>query len=903
MTYQSELMDIEPEKPLSEEEKAQKAEYRQRLAEKLKDPGFRKIDGFPIGEDEAILALSDPPYYTACPNPFLAEIIEHWQAERLALQEKLGLSDDESNKGYHREPFAADVSEGKTNPLYRAHSYYTKVPHPAIMRYILHYTDPGDIIFDGFCGTGMAGVAAQLCGEPKEIEKLGYHVDNEGGIYENTGDQTPISFVGSRKSILNDLSPAATFIAYNYNSPVNISAFEEKAENLLSELEQELGWMYGTWHPNCDDPNRQKARIDYTVWSEVLACPSCSQEIIFYEAAFDKDKKSVKKEFLCPHCNIEVQKKDLDLLFISNFDPIKNRTSLAPRRIPVQIIYKIGKRKFSKPLDTHDKDLLKKIEGLPYPDEIPSHGLPDMQMMRVGRMKTTQVSHIHDFFLPRQAQSIAGLWRLANKNKDNRTKRFLLFFVEQAIWGLSILNRYVPTHFSQVNQALSGVFYVASQISEVSPWYNLSGKLKRITSAFRGFNNTYGTSAITCENLSSLNIPNNSMDYIFTDPPFGENIYYSDLNSLVESWHGVMTAPKHEVIVDRVKEKSFSDYERMMETCFVNYYRSLKPGHWMTVEFHNSKNSIWNAIQQAILNAGFIVADVRVLDKKQKSFQQLMSSNAVKHDLIISAYKPYSEFEHSFSAHAGSELGVWEFVRQHLGQLPVTVRTNGNLESIGERISYLLFDRMVAFHIQKGFSIPLSSADFFIGLDERFPKRDGMYFLPDQIPEYDRTRLEVESISQLALFVKDEKTAIQWLRQQLDKEMGGSPQTSQEIQPKFLKHLHQAKHEILPELSNLLEQNFLQDDSGQWYVPDPNKASDIEKIRNKALLREFNQYLIGKKKLKQFRTEAVRAGFADAWQRKDYETIVQVVERLPETIIQEDPDLLMYYDNANLRMD
>jgi len=137
------------------EEQAKRNEYRRRLAEYLKDPEFRAIEGFPIGTDEDILALSDPPYYTACPNPFLPEIIEQWQQEREEIRQKLGLKEEK----YQREPFAADVSEGKNDPIYNAHSYHTKVPHKAIMRYILHYTDPGDIVFDGFCGTGMTGVA------------------------------------------------------------------------------------------------------------------------------------------------------------------------------------------------------------------------------------------------------------------------------------------------------------------------------------------------------------------------------------------------------------------------------------------------------------------------------------------------------------------------------------------------------------------------------------------------------------------------------------------------------------------------------------------------------------------------------------------------------------------------
>ena len=129
--------------------------FLKKLREKLKDPEFRKIDGFPIGEDEDILALSDPPYYSACPNPFIEDFIKHY-----------GRPYDPVTDNYRREPFAADVSEGKNDPIYNAHSYHTKVPHKAIMRYILHYTEPGDVILDGFCGTGMAGVAAQACAAP-----------------------------------------------------------------------------------------------------------------------------------------------------------------------------------------------------------------------------------------------------------------------------------------------------------------------------------------------------------------------------------------------------------------------------------------------------------------------------------------------------------------------------------------------------------------------------------------------------------------------------------------------------------------------------------------------------------------------------------------------------------------
>lgn len=152
--------------------------FRNELRKKL--PKLKKIEGFPIGEDEDIIALSDPPYYTACPNPWINDFIDEWERHKT---EQIGI---ESN--YHREPFTADVSEGKNDPVYMAHSYHTKVPHRAIMRYILHYTSPGDIILDGFSGTGMTGVAASLSGNEEEINKLSYIlkedeiIDEDGNI-------------------------------------------------------------------------------------------------------------------------------------------------------------------------------------------------------------------------------------------------------------------------------------------------------------------------------------------------------------------------------------------------------------------------------------------------------------------------------------------------------------------------------------------------------------------------------------------------------------------------------------------------------------------------------------------------------------------------------------------------
>ncbi|SHL19096.1 DNA methylase [Desulfatibacillum alkenivorans DSM 16219] len=880
-----------------------------KLREKLQDPEFRKIEGFPIGEDEDILALSDPPYYTACPNPWIEDFVKHYGKPY------------DSNIPYRREPFAVDVSEGKTDPIYRAHSYHTKVPHLAIVPSILHYTEPGDVVLDGFCGSGMTGVAAQWCGAaPKSYrQKVEANFKAQG--------LTPLKW-GARRMVLNDLSPAATFIAANYNIPFDVRAFAKAGRKILKEVEQELGWMYETLHTD----GKTKGRIEYTVWSEVFTCPDCADEVVFLDEALDKETKRVRDTFPCPHCGATLTKSNMERVFETRPDPTTGEPWKKVKFRPSLICYRATGNRFEKKPDAQDFETLKRIEEMSLPPEIPTNRFPIEQMYHGSRIEPKGFTHIHHFFLPRAAQALATLWKKAAQHPDPRTRHMLLYFVEQAIPGMSVLNRYLPTAFSQTNRQLTGVYYVASQISEVAPGYNLEGKLSRLTKAFQQRSARETAAVINTGTTAQLSMPDDSIDYIFTDPPFGENIYYADLNFLVESWHRVVTNAEPEAIVDKFKKKGMPEYQRLMQQCFAEYCRVLKPGRWMTVVFHNSRNAVWNAIQEAMLAAGFVVADVRTLDKKQGSYRQV-TSTTMKQDLIVSAYKPDGGLEKRFELSAGSEDGVWDFVRTHLKQLPVFVSKDGLAEVVAERQSYMLYDRMVAFHVQRRVTVPMSAADFYAGLMQRFSKRDGMYFLPDQTAEYDKKRMSVREIIQLELFVSDEASAILWLKQQLSQK----PQTFQDLVPQFLKQIGGwQKHEKPLELSQLLDDTFLcydgkgdvpsqihsylstnfkdlrnleKDDPAlmvkakdRWYVPDPNKVGDMEKKRDKALLKEFEEYKEAKKKLKVFRLEAVRAGFKKAWQEKDYAVIIAVAEKIPDKVLQEDQKLLMWYDQAVTRM-
>jgi DNA modification methylase len=937
-----------------ENDEARREHFLGRLRQKLEDPEFRKIEGFPLGSDEDILALSDPPYYTACPNPFIEEFVEHY-----------GKPYDPEDDDYHREPFSADVSEGKGDSIYNAHGYHTKVPHKAIMRYVLHYTEPGDIVFDGFCGTGMTGVAAQLCGERHVVESLGYRVRNDGAILDEEG--RPFSRVGARRAVLNDLSPAATFIAYNYNTPVDADEFEREAAHVLEGVEAECGWMYLTLHEPTDQQTEEAlavlqvdsarlserldlplGRINYTVWSDVFVCPECSGEVVFWDAAVDKVAGKVLERFPCPTCSTLLKKRGMGRVWETRFDPAIGETVRQARQVPVLINYSIGAQRFEKVPDEFDFNLMEKVEADDVPARFPTNALAMGD--KTGDPFSLGITHAHHFYTKRNLIVLGSLYEAF---VAPYTKWIITGVMQRASKQHQIAISRIGGEKAKEGGATAGhrrgTLYIPSNRVEFNVFSLAIERSKAIFKALASSASAQKYAAVSTGSAEFSGAGSESVDYLFVDPPFGGNIMYSELNFLWEAWLRVFTNTTSEAVQSKTQHKGLFEYQELMSRCFEEYYRILKPGRWMTVEFHNSKNSVWNAIQEALQRAGFVVADVRVLDKKLLTHTQRTAAGAVNQDLVISAYRPNQDLEKRFGLEAGTEEGVWDFVDAHLRQLPVFVPLDGAVEVVAERTNYLLYDRMIAFHVQRGVTVPISAAKFYAGLKQRYPERDGMFFVPEQVTDYDKKRVSVRQVLELQLFITGEASAIQWLHQELSKK----PQTFQELAPEFMKDTGWAKHEKPLELSELLEQNFLRHRVGdpipaqivswmkqsarlrpkvaelearasgipesglethdpellraakdRWYVPDPNKAQDLEKLREAALLKEFEAYkAFGGSRLRIFRVEAVRAGFKKAWEERDYGTILEMARKIPDSVLQDDPQLVRWYDQALMRTD
>lgn len=858
-------------------DEARRAYFREELRKRL--PELRIMDGFPLAEDKDIIALSDPPYYTACPNPWLDDFVSEWEKEK----EKLTKEGKRVEGVVVSEPYASDVSEGKNNPVYNAHSYHTKVPHPAIMRYILHYTEPGDIILDGFCGTGMAGVAARMCAKPD--------AETKNKITEEYKSFNKKIKWGLRHAICGDLSPYASFISSIYNVGFDYRAFKKEAQRIISQVEKDCAWMYKTHHP----ATGEEATINYTVYSDVLVCPSCGNEYVFWDEAVDKDAGEIRDSFHCPHCGAEVSKKNSPVAFESYYDNVLNEIVSRAKVVPVIINYETasGKR-YEKSPDPEDFDLIAKINDFKVEEWCPTDLLPE-------GYNTTQpinrhITNTHQFFTNRNLICLSHFYNLCKDSKfyillsgimsdTSKMSRMKIGYYFHGGGG-----PYIP--------GLNGTLYIPSLSVEKRVSFAIPNRLDSLWRAFV-YMGSEVDSAVYTGSATSIHLKDNSIDYIFTDPPFGGNLMYSELNFLVESWLKVKTNNTPEAIQNPVQKKGLFEYQSLMQACFAEYYRVLKPNKWLTIEFSNTSASVWNSIQNALQSVGFVVANVSALDKKQGSFKAVTTTTAVKQDLVITCFKPSDEVRERINASSDEVSSLWDFIDEYLRHLPISIEKGKATTTVIERSPKILFDRLISYYVQKGLPVPINASEFQTGLRERFEECDGMFFTVSQLNEYLEKKKSAPEFVPMGLIVANEADGIEWLRNHLRER----PLTYQQISPEWMQAINGIrKGDILPELQELLEENFIQEADGSWRLPNVQDDVDKDRLRAKALLKEFKTYVEAaskpKAKIKEVRVEAIRAGFKQCYMDKDFATIVLVGEKIPQNLLTEDEILLQFYDIA-----
>lgn len=467
-------------------------------------------------------------------------------------------------------PSSPLVSGSRNSALYTAHSYHTKVPPEAIIPFINHFTKPGDVVLDPFCGSGMTGVAAALCG---------------------------------RQSVLNDLSPAAVHLAWNHTHPCLPSDLDVAFTELESKVGDRIREIYRT-----TDEMGKPALLHWTMWSTRHKCPHCANRFTLWDAV-DHSEGKMGTVIACPLCESDIVRKNLKTI----------------DSIPVWLAYETenGQRLERK---AEKKDIVKATAFSR--DQInewfPSIGIgADREMYIRCALQNKNINEIADFYTNRNLMALAIIWKAIGEIENKRMRLAMAFAFTNTAWHGTRMRRY---NARGGQRPLTGTLYIPQLSSECNVFEVMRNKIAQLKRYYVAYQPVAECLPIvlngSATNLTQLE--DGSIDYVFTDPPFGSNLFYSDCNLIWESWLGRITDSTNEAVVNKSLSetsggKTLGKYEELMISAMREIARVLKPGGWATVVFHNTDGSVWSALQSAARAAGFEFHEAATLDRKQQS--------------------------------------------------------------------------------------------------------------------------------------------------------------------------------------------------------------------------------------------------------------------------------------------
>lgn len=451
----------------------------------------------------------------------------------------------------------AGVTRATTS--YGVHAYHTKVPAEGIEPFLRQHTAVGQTVLDPFCGSGMTGLAARRLG---------------------------------RRPMLSDISPAAVHIAGNYTTPCDPVSYLRAAARALALVQSERDDLYRTMCHQCGGG----AETAYLIWSDVRACPTCRSQIRVWD-----QRETGLRQLRCPNCG----------------EGFRKGTATVCGEVPVRVNISCGScgrlERDPSLADIEAAHVVK--EAIPYWYPRVPFGR-DRAMWRSGH-EDLGIHEVADFYSPRNLRALAALWAALQEESDERLQSALKFTFTAIANRAS---RRYQWNAKRPTNVLGGTLYVSSLRYE----FNVFGLWKRKVAAIsRFFRETIGGRAdatVIQASATSLPYASGTIDYCFTDPPFGGNIVYSDCSILWESWLGTLTDRASEAVISHTG-KSIIEYADIMELSFKEMHRVLKPEAAATVVFQATNAAVWECILTAAANVGFAIEEVDILHKRQPSFK------------------------------------------------------------------------------------------------------------------------------------------------------------------------------------------------------------------------------------------------------------------------------------------
>jgi 16S rRNA G966 N2-methylase RsmD len=454
----------------------------------------------------------------------------------------------------------------RSDTTYRTHAYHTKVPPGVVAHYIERNCPPEGVVLDPFCGSGMTGVGALMTG---------------------------------RRAQLSDLSPAAVHIAANYTSPCDRGAFQSAVTRVLERVGAEIAAMYQT------EVDGAEATIEYLVWSDIRGCPVCGHKIVLWDV-----RHQGLRGLCCPACGHRAPK--------GSFSYLGERAVEASLSAPWasgRIVRSAEAADLEQPVEISDDRW--------YPTDPFDRSRP---MWRKSH-EQMGITSVDGFFSARNLAALAALWWAAGHEQDERLRSALRFSITAVINRAS---RRYQWNAKRPTNVLGGTLYISSLRYEwnvLSLWRRKVAAVDRLLASGLARGRAV---AVRQASATRLPVPSGSIDYCFTDPPFGAHIVYSDVSLLWEAWLGHLTDRDEEAIMvsGGDKPKGVAEYHDLLYGAFSEIRRVLKLDGRATVVFQATDESVWEAIISAAEAAGLFVAEASTMHKGQPSFKQVKGVQA-----------------------------------------------------------------------------------------------------------------------------------------------------------------------------------------------------------------------------------------------------------------------------------
>jgi 16S rRNA G966 N2-methylase RsmD len=483
-----------------------------------------------------------------------------------------------------------ELSVGRGDPAYMAHAYLTKVPVPAIEPFIKAYSPPGGTVVDPFAGSGMTGVAAAMTG---------------------------------RKAYLFDISVLGQHIGRNFVNLVDSAQFAKHAAEVVRATKATLGDVYAVECARCG----RNGTLAKTVWSIVVECPGCRQPVNYYQSMEAADWR--KSDMVCGNCGTAVSARNKRIGEEPVLDSVSSECS--PTQLdqaPTPASVNINLEKFDYP----------KVEIT-----------PDRQMYKASALGKSGMTTIASFYSDRNLAVLTTLHKQIAEMDDVAIRGKLLFAFTACLTRAS--KRYQWSRRRPLNAANAN-YYVAPVFYEWNVYELFLRKIKAIIKSDNYIRSTRKAHVSRTEidapeieyklgSADAIELEDNSVDYVFTDPPFGSNLFYADMALFQEAWLDGFTDVGQEAVIDRSKDgkRTAARYEELLTSALRECNRILRPGGRVSVVFGNSSGSVWGLIQRSITRAGLMIEPDRlvILNKGQRSVKGLASGfeDVATLDLII----------------------------------------------------------------------------------------------------------------------------------------------------------------------------------------------------------------------------------------------------------------------------